>query len=166
MFLYQQIKKKSQSNIHATLFLRLYRRQVVEGVTECTLDQGELPKGELPASGTVLRIMLYNVHICTIISRRLSFQAGSFSYCLQHILIPILPYILMVFIMLFDLKVTGHSKKNCRDSSISTILFRYKTYTSKGPSIRLFIFKISQFVPFFAYFLQILRIFNQKWDKL
>ena len=27
------------------LFLILYRRQVVEGVTECTLDQGERPKG-------------------------------------------------------------------------------------------------------------------------
>ena len=37
-----------------TLFLILYRRQVVEGVTECTLD-----KGELHASGTVLRIMLW-----------------------------------------------------------------------------------------------------------
>ena len=41
-----------------TLFLILYRKQVVEGVTECTLDSGELG-GELPASCTVLRIMLY-----------------------------------------------------------------------------------------------------------
>ena len=31
---------------HATmLFLILYRRKVVEGVTECKLDLGELPKG-------------------------------------------------------------------------------------------------------------------------
>ena len=36
------------------LFLILYRRQVVEGITECTLDWGERP-----ASGAVLRIILY-----------------------------------------------------------------------------------------------------------
>ena len=47
LLIVSEIKNKDRFLIYGptTLFLILYRRQVVEGVTECTLDYGELPKG-------------------------------------------------------------------------------------------------------------------------
>ena len=53
----------------------------------------------------------------------------------------------------FSLKVTGHSKILffCRVSTISPRLFCFITCTFKRPSLQLFRFKISNYVPFCIY---------------
>ena len=67
-------------------------------------------------------------------------------------------------IYFYELKVTGHSKMLyfCRVSPISTRLFCYITCIFKRPSLQLFRFKISQFVPF----RRIIRCFHTKREKL